>query len=237
MLAEYRGGKLTPVGRVGSGLSGAQRKDIETQLRQLPAGQALTDDDGHWVKPERVREVAFREYTTAGHLRQPVFVRLRTDKAAEECIGRFDEPAPAARVDVEERRVDVSHRDKVFYPELDFTKGNLVDYYDAIAAWMLPYLQDRPLVLTRFPDGIHGKSFYQRDAPEFVPEWIRRETLWSEGAEREVHYFIADDAPSLRYLVNLGTIPIHTWHSRVSDMAHRTGACSISTPRTRHLHR
>ena len=85
---------------------------------------------------------------------------------------------------------------------------------------MLPYLQDRPLVLTRFPDGIHGKSFYQRDAPEFVPEWIRREVLWSEGAEREVHYFIVDDAASLRYLINLGTIPIHTWHSRVADLAH-----------------
>ena len=59
---------------------------------------------------------------------------MRTDKSAEECIGRFDEPAPAPRVDVDERRVDVSHRDKVFFPELDFTKGDLVDYYDAISA-------------------------------------------------------------------------------------------------------
>ena len=164
--------------------------------------------------------MAFREYTAAGHLRQPVFVRMRTDKRADECIGTFDEPAPAPRVNVDERRVDISHRDKMFFPELGLTKGDLVDYYDAIAPWMLPYLEDRPLVLTRFPDGIHGKSFYQRDAPEFVPEWIRRETLWSEGAEREVHYFIVDDAASLRYLINLGTIPIHTWHSRVGDLAH-----------------
>jgi bifunctional non-homologous end joining protein LigD len=220
IVAEYRGGVLTPVGRVGSGLGAAQRREIETELRRLPAGEALGDDDGHWVKPERVCEVAFREYTASGHLRQPAFVRLRGDKSADECIGRFDEPAPASRVDVDERRVDVSHRDKVFFPELGFTKGDLVDYYEGISAWMLPYLEDRPLVLTRFPDGIHGKSFYQHDAPEFVPEWIRRETLWSEGVEREVRYFIADDAPSLRYLANLGTIPIHTWHSRVSDMAH-----------------
>jgi bifunctional non-homologous end joining protein LigD len=145
---------------------------------------------------------------------------MRTDKPPQECIGTFDEPAPAPRVNAGERRVEVSHRDKVFFPELGLTKGDLVDYYDAISPWMLPYLQDRPLVLTRFPDGIHGKSFYQRDAPEFVPEWIRREVLWSEGAEREVHYFIVDDAASLRYLINLGTIPIHTWHSRVADLAH-----------------
>jgi bifunctional non-homologous end joining protein LigD len=220
ILAEYRNGVLTPVGRAGSGLGAAQRKQLDAQLHALPAGEALTDDDGHWVKPELVCEVAFREYTAAGHLRQPVFVRIRTDKPPAECIGTFDEPAPAPSINAGERRVDVSHRDKVFYPELALTKGDLVDYYDAISPWMLPYLQDRPLVLTRFPDGIHGKSFYQRDAPEFVPEWIRREVLWSEGAEREVHYFIVDDAASLRYLINLGTIPIHTWHSRVADLGH-----------------
>ena len=118
ILAEYRNGELTPVGRAGSGLGAAQRKELDAQLHALPAGEPLTDDDGHWVKPELVCEVAFREYTAAGHLRQPVFVRMRTDKPPAECIGTFDEPAPAPRVDAGERRVDVSHRDKVFYPEL-----------------------------------------------------------------------------------------------------------------------
>ncbi len=220
ILAEYRAGKLTPVGRVGSGLSGARRKEVDALLRKLPQGDSLDDEAGHWVKPQCVCEVAFREYTAAGHLRQPVFVRMRNDKRPEECVGRFDEPAPTQPINTDERRVDVSHREKVFFPELGLTKGDLVDYYDAISPWMLPYLADRPLVLTRFPDGIHGKSFYQRDAPEFVPEWLRRETLWSEGAEREVHYFIVDDAASLRYLINMGTIPIHAWHSRVADLAH-----------------
>ncbi len=220
MLAEYRGGELTPVGRVGSGLSGARREEVDALLRSLPESDPLNADAGHWVIPQLVCEVAFREYTAAGHLRQPVFVRMRADKRADECISAFDEPAPAPRINVDERSVIISHRDKVFYPELGLTKGDLVDYYDAIAPWLLPYLEDRPLVLTRFPDGIHGKSFYQRDAPAFVPEWIRRETLWSEGAEREVNYFIVEDAASLRYLINLGTIPIHTWHSRVSDLAH-----------------
>ena len=220
LLAEYRAGTLTAVGKVGSGLKGAQRDEVHALLKRSAPGRALGGDDGHWVKPTHVCEVAFREYTAAGHLRQPVFLRMRSDKRAQECISQLDQPTPVARVNADERRVDVSHRDKVFFPELGLTKGDLIDYYDAIAPWLLPYLADRPLVLTRFPDGIHGKSFYQRDAPDFVPDWIRRETLWSDSAQREVHYFIVDDAASLRYLINLGTIPIHTWHSRVSDLAH-----------------
>jgi bifunctional non-homologous end joining protein LigD len=116
--------------------------------------------------------------------------------------------------------VPVTNRDKIYFPERSLTKGDLVDYYRHIAAWMLPYLADRPLVLTRFPDGIHGKRFYQRDAPDFVPDWIERHVLWSESAEREVHYFVANDTASLTYLANLGTIPIHTWHSRTADLEH-----------------
>ena len=97
---------------------------------------------------------------------------------------------------------------------------------------MLPYLVDRPLVLTRFPDGIHGKSFYQRDAPAFVPDWVERKVLWSESAEREVHYFVAQNAESLVYLANMGAIPIHAWHSRITPTSSTpTGACSTSIPR------
>jgi bifunctional non-homologous end joining protein LigD len=166
-----------------------------------------------------VCEVAYREYTRDGHLRHPVFVRLRADKRPEECIGRFDDPH-TAKLEPPVREVLVSNREKVFFPEKKLAKGDLVDYYEAIAPWMLPYLKDRALVLTRFPDGIHGKSFYQRDAPEFVPDWLQREVLWSESSEHDVHYFIAQDLPSLKYLANMGTIPIHSWHSRITDLEH-----------------
>jgi len=89
-----------------------------------------------------------------------------------------------------------------------------------VSPWLLPYLADRPLVLTRYPDGIEGKSFYQKDAPAWVPEWVRREVVWSEHAEREVAYFVCDDVESLLYVVNMGTIPLHVWSSRVADLAH-----------------
>ena len=74
-------------------------------------------------------------------------------------------------------------------------------------------------MLTRFPDGIHGKSFFQKNAPEFAPSWIRRVRLYSEGSERELDYFVADDLESLLYVANSASIPLHIWQSRVADIS------------------
>jgi len=115
---------------------------------------------------------------------------------------------------------------KVFWPDEGFTKGDLIEYYRSIAPWILPYLADRPVVLTRYPDGIDGKSFFQKDAPGFAPDWIRTERMWSEQAEREIDYFICDDEAGLLYLANLGTIPLHVWGSRTSTI-HRPDWCVL----------
>jgi len=87
-----------------------------------------------------------------------------------------------------------------------------------MAPWLLSYLKDRPVVLTRYPDGINGKSFYQKDAPGFVPDWIQTIPVWSEDTQRDIQYFVCNDVESLTYLVNLGTIPLHIWHSRIADL-------------------
>ena len=112
----------------------------------------------------------------------------------------------------------LSNIDKVFWPAERYTKGDLIAYYRAMSPWLLPYLADRPLVLTRFPDGIEGKSFFQKDAPGFAPEWVRTETLWSEGSERELRYFICDSEAALTYIINLGAIPLHVWGSRIGTL-------------------
>jgi bifunctional non-homologous end joining protein LigD len=117
-------------------------------------------------------------------------------------------------------RFEFTNLKKVFWPDDGYTKGDLIEYYRSVARWILPYLTDRPVVLTRYPDGIGGKSFYQMDAPGFVPEWIRTERMWSEQAQREIDYFICDDESSLLYLVNLGTIPLHVWGSRTANISH-----------------
>jgi bifunctional non-homologous end joining protein LigD len=130
-------------------------------------------------------------------------------------------PTGASRDDKPfEKRVPLSNLTKVFWPEEGYTKGDLVDYYRAISPWLLPYLKDRLLVLTRFPDGIGGKSFFQKDAPSFAPGWVRLERVWSESAQREIDYFVAADVESLLYIVNLGTIPLHVWGSRITDLPH-----------------
>ena len=116
------------------------------------------------------------------------------------------------------RDVRLTNLDKVFWPEDGYTKGDLVAYYRAISPWLLPYLADRPLVLTRFPDGIHGKSFFQKDAPDFAPAWLRTETLWSEGSERELRYFVGGDEATLVYVANSASIPLHVWASRVGSL-------------------
>ncbi len=225
VLAEYRGGELVCCGRVGSGLGQTVRRDLQRRIAELDPGAPLpphpaADKAYRWVQPLLVCEVEYREYSLDGNVRNPVFLRLRDDKTAEECVGTYAEPAPLPPEPAPVREVPISNRDKVFFPEEALTKGDLLDYYEKAAPWMLPYLRDRPLVLTRFPDGIHGKSFYQRDAPAFVPDWVQREVLWSESAEREVHYFIVQNVESLVYLANMGAIPIHAWHSRITDLEH-----------------
>ena len=129
--------------------------------------------------------------------------------------------ADPVRVDTSPPPVDelpLSNLDKVFWPEEGYTKGDLIAYYREISPWLLRFLEDRPLVLTRYPDGIHGKSFFQKNAPGFQPEWVRTEAIWSRGSERDIHYFIADDPAMLVFVANLGAIPLHVWASRVGRL-------------------
>jgi bifunctional non-homologous end joining protein LigD len=174
----------------------------------------------HWVEPRLVCEVRFTEWTDEGGLRHPAYLGLRADKLPQEC--RRERPAPAARTagaapraaEAGSGRAAISNPTKVFWPDDGLTKGDLVDYYTAMAPHLLPYLKDRPVVLTRYPDGIRGKSFYQKDAPEFAPDWIRTVRIHAEEAGRDIDYIVIDDVESLRWVVNLGTIPLHLWASR-----------------------
>ena len=228
-LASWRDGSFVYSGRVGTGFSARLLEELGERLRRLPAAQSPKGADvagpgrHHWVTPALVAEVRYKEVTEAGVLRHPSFLRLRDDKPPEDCVpadaGRsLPEPAKPLRT-VPERVVHFTNLDKPFWPEDGYAKGDLVDYYRAISPWILPHLADRPVVLTRFPDGIHGKSFFQKNAPEFAPSWIRRIRLYSEGSERDLDYFVADDLDSLLYVANSASIPLHIWPSRVADIS------------------
>jgi bifunctional non-homologous end joining protein LigD len=236
-LGAFADGTLRYAGRVGSGFSAAQLKEVsaalERGIRPKPPFEGPgPGDKGHtWVEPVLVCEVRYKEWTEDGLLRQPVFLRFRDDKPAAECEmpgrgkreeGRGDSEPEALTLPSSltplPREVKFSNLEKIFWPDEGYTKGDLINYYRAIAPWLLPYLKDRPVVLTRYPDGIAGKWFFQKDAPAFVPDWLRTERMWSEETKRDIDYFVCDDEESLLYLANLGTIPLHVWGSRVASL-------------------
>jgi bifunctional non-homologous end joining protein LigD len=117
-------------------------------------------------------------------------------------------------------KVNLKNLDKVFYPELNVTKGQIIEYYIRIAPKMLPIIKDRPLVLTRYPDGINGEKFgfFEKDAPLGTPEWIKTKIIYSSTSQRDIHYVICNDLETLIWLANLATLEIHMPFSTISDL-------------------
>jgi bifunctional non-homologous end joining protein LigD len=132
--------------------------------------------------------------------------------------GKIPRSRGRPRNEEQELPFELTNTKKIFWPDDGYSKGDLLEYYRAVSPWLLAYLRDRPVVMTRYPDGIAGKSFFQKDAPGFRPEWIRTERMWSEDTQREIDYFICDDVASLLYVINLGSIPLHLWASRTATL-------------------
>jgi len=217
---------LQYAGRVGSGFSDQIRRTLLGELGDLVRDEPPVTNVPHdvpesvWVTPSVVVEVRYKELTRAGNLRQPVFLSHLADASIED-VERIDE-APTPSVEDVARSTSIvsdaapTNVGKVFWPDEGYTKRDLLAYYDKVSDHLLPYLVDRPIVLDRYPDGIDGKSFFQKNAPGHTPHWVR--TQWIGESETKGNlYFIADDAESLRYIINSATIPIHLWASRVAS--------------------
>lgn len=233
-VAALKGNQWVNLGRVGSGLSVDARASLLEALKAIPSKRPLvTIEDAkpgtQWVRLQIVVEVDFKEFSKNQHLRQPVLVAVRPDKTPEECVNgpwENDDISPAVVTETLDRpRVIVSNRDKIYFPAHGadgsaYTKGQVVDYYRAIAPYMLPYLADRPIVLTRYPDGIDGESFFQHRAPDYLPQFIRRERVRMDSDGEEKPYIVVDNEDTLVYLANLGTLPIHVFASSCVDPQH-----------------
>ncbi|HYY12917.1 MAG TPA: non-homologous end-joining DNA ligase [Chthoniobacterales bacterium] len=127
-----------------------------------------------------------------------------------------------AQLIVEGRKLSVSNLDKVLYPKVGFTKGQVIDYYIRIAPVLLPHLRDRPLTMKRYPDGVDAEFFYEKNCPSHRPSWVRTAKIWSEGNQRIMDYCLANDLPTLVWAANLADLELHTSLSRKQDVARPT---------------
>jgi bifunctional non-homologous end joining protein LigD len=231
-------GALEYIGSVGTGFTGDQQREYGRLLESLRVAEPMAAGapagrEQHWVEPVVVVEVRYLEVTRDGLLRHPVLLRFRDDLSGSTPPPPAADAAPRTRgsgaprrpptatptaAAAADRTVRLSNLDKTFWPEDGLTKGDHIAYYQTIAPWLLPYLRDRPLVMTRYPDGIHGKSFFQKDAPPGAPAWLRTVRVWSEESERELSYIVADDAAALTWVANAASIPLHVWASRVASL-------------------
>jgi bifunctional non-homologous end joining protein LigD len=124
--------------------------------------------------------------------------------------------AARVEVDVQGHRLSLSNLDKVLYPAVGFTKGQVIDYYTRIAPVVLPHLRDRPLTLKRYPNGVEGGHFYEKQAPSHRPEWVRAEPI--ELRSKTIHFVVCDDLPTLVWLANLADLELHPSLSLVDDI-------------------
>lgn len=117
-------------------------------------------------------------------------------------------------------KVKLSNLDKIMYPQGGVTKGQVIEYYVKMAPKILPVIRDRPLVLTRYPDGVDGGkfSFFEKDAPMGTPDWVKLKTIYSPASKRDVHYIICNDLDTLIWLANLAALEIHMPFSTVDDL-------------------
>jgi bifunctional non-homologous end joining protein LigD len=127
-----------------------------------------------------------------------------------------------AELVVEDRKIPVSNLDKVLYPKAGFTKGQVIDYYIRVAPVLLPHLKDRPLTMKRYPDGVEGEFFYEKNCPSHRPKWVKTAKVWSEGNNRMMNYCLAQDLPTLVWAANLADLELHTSLSRKNSIKRPT---------------
>lgn len=238
-VASYENGVLVCRGKVGSGLDGASIDALLERLEPLrssgPTAQGPYASAPHGrvhVRPEVVVSVRFSGFTDDGCLRHPVFRGIRDDVAPAECtasprsgdgeglVSRLAEETTerTASSRAGERRFVLEKGEKVLFPERGFTKRDLVNYLDAVADVMVPWLDERPVMFVRYPDGIHGKSFYQWNAPQGVPSWVKIRKVKLPGHQGTLELVDVANRETLLVLGNLAAIPIHVLAARFGSL-------------------
>lgn len=238
LVGVYKGKDFHYAGRVGTGFSEEDQKKILAKLAPLerkvnPFKNSLPlnrNIDITWLKPEQVCNIYFTEQTSEGLFRHPVFIALRDDKPARE-VSMENETQSSKNVEATKKqysdhftekqvkkvingnRLELTNLQKVLWPEEGYTKGDMLRYYDQMAPYILPYLKNRPQSLNRFPNGIKGKNFFQKDVTGKVPQWIEQYPYKVKGERKQKHYMLCNNKAALLYMANLGAIEMNPWSS------------------------
>src|SRR5438132_1791456 len=123
-----------------------------------------------------------------------------------------------AQLIVEGKKLSVSNLNKVLYPKVGFTKGQVIDYYIRVAPVLLPHLKDRPFTMKRYLDGVEGEFFYEKNCPSHRPKWVQTANVWSESNNRMMNYCLVQDLPTLIWAANLADLELHTSLSRKNNI-------------------
>ncbi|WP_077145932.1 DNA ligase D [Sphingopyxis sp. KK2] len=218
LLAQREKGELVYKGNVGTGFDTDTMTELATKFARLERKTAPLEIDpatarkARWIKPELVAEIAFAEFTASGSVRHASFLGLRSDKEAKAVKPEKRQPAPAARSDV-----TISSRDRIIFPEAKATKGELADYYAAIAPLMLPHAARRPISLVRCPQGRAKKCFFQKHDSGSFGDHVHHVPIREKDGGHE-DYLYVDDADGLLACVQMGTIEFHGWGSHVGAL-------------------
>lgn len=239
-VADGKGG-YEFAGKVGTGFSSKQRKELQKELAQdardsSPAKGAPRLRDARWVTPRLVAQVRFTEWTHDGKLRHPAFQGLRADKKPEECVREKPAPAPKAAPRAEKGKrpaakgeapplepergspQKLTNPDRVLYPAEGITKADVAAYYEAVAPALLAALKDRPLTLVHWNQGIAKPSWFQQDVGAMAEEWMRVVETPARTRNKPVRHLVADGRRALRWLAQNSVLEIHAWHSRASTL-------------------
>jgi len=217
-------GELRYAGRVGTGFTDAELKRLVTVLRQrdtspFTAG-AAPPRGAVFVEPERVAEVEFTEWTSDGMLRHPSYKGLREQSPASAFLSAGRPVRDGVEVSVGGRTLKLTNLDKVLYPATGFCKRDVIEYFVHVAPVLLGHLEGRPLTRKRYPNGVEGKSFFEKNCPSHRPDWVQTAPI--QLSSKTVEFCLGSDLPTLVWLGNLAALELHTSLSRAEPIERPT---------------
>lgn len=210
--------KLKFAGHVGGGFNEKLLEEIFRKLQPLVQKKCPFEKEPKvnmpvvFVKPKLIGEVSFSEWTKDGIMRQPIFKGLREDKAVSSITKETSKPVKEIAKKKTTTGLELTNLDKIYWPNEKFTKGDLLNYYKEVAPFIIPYLKNRPIILHRYPNGIEGQEFYQKNINFSHPDWLKLCPVQHE--EKVDNYLMIQDLKSLLYSVNLGSIDLHPFLSQ-----------------------